>query len=58
MTHNSDQQRPSPLNFPDGLSADEKAARWIELLAHAERVTDGDLDEALYQLLCRSRRGF
>ena len=58
MTHNSDQQRPSPLNFPEGLTADEKTARWAELLAHAERVTDADLDEALYQLLCRSRRGF
>jgi hypothetical protein len=58
MTHNSDQQRPSPLNFPEGLSAEGKAARWAELLAHAERLPDAELDEALYQLLCRSRRGY
>jgi hypothetical protein len=57
MTHNSDSGRPSPLNFPEGLTADQKAARWAELLAHAERVSDADLDEALYQLLCKSRRG-
>ena len=57
MTHNSDSQRPSPLDFPEGLSADEKAARWAELLAHAERLHETELDEALYQLLCRSRRG-
>ena len=58
MTHNSDQQRPSPLIFPEGLTADQKTARWAELFAHAERVTDADLDEALYQLLCRSRLGY
>jgi hypothetical protein len=57
MTHNHDLQRPSPLNFPDGLSADQKAARWVELFAHAERLTDADLDEALHELLCRTRRG-
>jgi len=57
MTHTRDSQRPSPLNFPEGLTADEKAARWADLLAQPERLADADLDEALYQLLCRSRRG-
>ena len=57
MTHNKDSGRRSPLNFPEGLTADEKTARWTGLFAHAELVSDADLDEALYQLLCRSRRG-
>ena len=57
MTINLDDRRPSPLDFPDGLSADEKAARWADLVAHAERLPEAALDEALRELLGRSRRG-
>jgi len=57
MTLNPDDKRPSPLDFPDGLSPDEKAARWADLVAHADRLPDAALDAALQELLGRSRRG-
>jgi len=58
MTHTSDDsQRPrSPLDFPDALSVDDRAARWAELLAHEERLPDEVLDAALFEMMQRSRR--
>ena len=57
MTHTpEDLPRPrTPLDFPDGLSVDERAARWSELLAHEERVSDEALDAALFEMMQRSR---
>ena len=57
MTHTpEDPSRPrTPLDFPDGLSVDERAACWSELLAHEERVSDADLDAALFEMMQRSR---
>ena len=51
MTHTSDPDSPrprSPLEFPDGLTVDERAERWAEVLAHEERLTDTALDAALF----------
>ena len=58
MTHTSDPDSPhprSPLEFPDGLTVDERAERWAEVLAHEERLTDASLDAALFALMQRSR---
>jgi len=58
MTHTSDPDSPrprSPLEFPDGLTVDERAERWTEILAHEERLTDAALDAALIALMERSR---
>ncbi len=58
MTHTPDDtRRPrSPLDFPAHLDVDERAALWAELLAHEDRVTDADLDAALFELMDESRR--
>ncbi|HEX5012465.1 MAG TPA: hypothetical protein VFY71_18910 [Planctomycetota bacterium] len=58
MTHTSDADSSSPrspLEFPDGLSVDERAERWAKVLAHEERLTEADLDAALLALMQRSR---
>ena len=58
MTHTSDPDSPrprSPLEFPDGLTVDERAERWTEILEHEERLTDAALDAALFALMQRSR---
>ena len=58
MTHTSDPDSPlprSPLEFPDGLTVDERAERWTEILEHEERLTDTALDAALFALMQRSR---
>jgi len=57
MTHTPDDTRPSPLDFPEGLGPDEKAARWRALLAEDASVPEAELDAALYELMSRSRRG-
>jgi len=58
MTHTPDDTpRPrSPLDFPEHLTVDERAALWAELLAHEDRVPDVALDEALFEMMDESRR--
>ena len=59
MTHtpeDSPRERSSPLDFAEHLTVDERAARWAELLAHEELVTDADLDRALFEMMDESRR--
>ena len=58
MTHTNDDSRRqrSPLDFPEHLGIDERAARWAELLARDERLTDQVLDDALFELMQRSRQ--
>jgi hypothetical protein len=58
MTHTPDPNKraSSPLDFPEHLDVDERAALWAELLCHEDRVTDAHLDQALYEMMDESRR--